>query len=783
MSERTTIGGTVYESIGSSSSSLLLKCNGTARIQWGGKLIDLIKNGKIASADNSTPIFIISNESEIKSEGIYILNSDKFPKLLIYKDGDLYNLNETDLYISANNKQDITVEQKKQALENIGIYYNTYTELESSDIQNGIAYVLENGNLYTIKNGIISDFEATLKTVTVETSKNQEGVINSSFKIVLSILDDEYLILQDKRITVNYPIYVKNSAQIGSEDADETKGYRLYINGDTSYLDVDKINVRDGINIKDYSEITFDDLVLLVNSESLEPHNWYLINNFQNHWKLDVSNSNFNRPILLRALTNSTFYKEGFLFEDRQVIINYDHTFQEQITQTIIGDDGTTTTQDVRARGRITWMVDGNNNKANFDFLDYTNSKEEPLTTLHEYGSNKSIFPQNSHNNTLIVYDLKGTVLKNKIIDDSNTNIVDFQMNDSSGVMCDNYIECRGLIIYPSCKNFYGNTLNKVCKLGIYNDFINNTLKSVYTTSNLENNISFDSVENNAIFSDTQINHLFENVSMNKLINSSINASITNSTFIDVVNCVFNCEFNKVQFKSLTDCTFNSGKLVNIIVYSNITNYTFSDGDNSLLYDVNKFKKVYFKNSILQVICEYEHFFRRGMIMMYSGIEEIPEGWAICDGNSYTFNGITSQTPNLINKFIKAVSSVEDVKEFINPDLNGDNELTLKLEHLPEHKHSHVHDFSGTGSGTFSDSFEALTSYSPEYAITSVTGGTSGYSGDNTSSSRITVSDTVSMDISGTTTEEINTENSDYWTNKAIKIEPNSYSLIFIMKL
>ena len=52
MSERTTIGGTVYEAIGSSSSNLLLKCNGTARIQWGSKLIDLIKNGKIASGDS-----------------------------------------------------------------------------------------------------------------------------------------------------------------------------------------------------------------------------------------------------------------------------------------------------------------------------------------------------------------------------------------------------------------------------------------------------------------------------------------------------------------------------------------------------------------------------------------------------------------------------------------------------------------------------------------------------------------------------------------------------------
>lgn len=57
MSERTTIGGTSYESIGSSSSNLLLKCNGTARIQWGNKLIDLIKDGKLA-VESSKDLFL-----------------------------------------------------------------------------------------------------------------------------------------------------------------------------------------------------------------------------------------------------------------------------------------------------------------------------------------------------------------------------------------------------------------------------------------------------------------------------------------------------------------------------------------------------------------------------------------------------------------------------------------------------------------------------------------------------------------------------------------------------
>ncbi len=92
MIEKTTIGGTTYDSIGSSSSNLLLKCNGNAKIQWGGKLIDLIKNGKLAieNNSNSNQIFIVSNESEIKLDGIYVITEGEIPKLCICKNGQQY---------------------------------------------------------------------------------------------------------------------------------------------------------------------------------------------------------------------------------------------------------------------------------------------------------------------------------------------------------------------------------------------------------------------------------------------------------------------------------------------------------------------------------------------------------------------------------------------------------------------------------------------------------------------------------------------------------------------
>jgi microcystin-dependent protein len=88
----------------------------------------------------------------------------------------------------------------------------------------------------------------------------------------------------------------------------------------------------------------------------------------------------------------------------------------------------------------------------------------------------------------------------------------------------------------------------------------------------------------------------------------------------------------------------------------------------------------------------------RGMIVMHSGITPIPEGWAICDGNEYTYNGITSITPNLIGRFIKATNNKDDIK---NIDNYPDNNLTLTTDYLPKHSHPHLahsHSFSGSTS-------------------------------------------------------------------------------------
>lgn len=175
MNQRTVIGGTVYESVGSNTSNLLLRCNGTARIQWGNKLIDLIKNGKLAT---NTPQFIfkIKDQSEIKSDGIYILETEEVQQIYICINGNHYTISTQDLYISASTKQDVTVDQRKQVLVNMGIYYNTVAELRDANITNGIVYVDELNKWFHIQDGTVSLIQTQVIANSVQELSNQEDL-------------------------------------------------------------------------------------------------------------------------------------------------------------------------------------------------------------------------------------------------------------------------------------------------------------------------------------------------------------------------------------------------------------------------------------------------------------------------------------------------------------------------------------------------------------------------------------------------------------------------------
>jgi len=175
-----------------------------------------------------------------------------------------------------------------------------------------------------------------------------------------------------------------------------------------------------------------------------------------------------------------------------------------------------------------------------------------------------------------------------------------------------------------------------------------------------------------------------------------------------------------------------------------------------------------------------------GTIIMWSGTE-IPEGWAICDGN----NG----TPNLIGKFIKAGTTAGVTGGGGNHTIeNNNNYIKLGVENLPNHTHgiseltttsngSHTHEYSDEytdwASGinnTYDVNYVEATG---ENTLDSIGLKATNYSVNEGDFGRTTESDgSHTHTVPATSTSGTAGANSTPFS-----IEPSYYSLIFIMKL
>lgn len=150
----TTIAGKPSNIIGDQYSQLILR-GSSIRVQWGNRFIDLIKNGKIAIEEQE--IFKTANsEEELNKDGIYKINEE----IYIVISGIKFKLSQENdsSYISISSKQELTEEQKNTVLSNMGLYYETLSDLKNSNSISGIAYVHETNKIYTINNGQIQEY-------------------------------------------------------------------------------------------------------------------------------------------------------------------------------------------------------------------------------------------------------------------------------------------------------------------------------------------------------------------------------------------------------------------------------------------------------------------------------------------------------------------------------------------------------------------------------------------------------------------------------------------------
>lgn len=268
-----TLFGRSFSDIGSTSSDFLIKTRGQIKIQIGNKFIDLIKDGKI----NVNSKFIYESNEIGTKDGIYVIKNNGDIKVSLVVDGQEIELvgNKGTTYVSFLEGQETNSESKYNALKNIGFIYDTLNDITENSLKNGIIYVSSEQKLYTIKDGVVSEFTIDLQNpfkkqfviqkqdkilgslvIKGEGKENSllfnslyiyqnrdESYIDSKGNIHIFINNKEYVsIEQDKTKFYN----IIQSDNIQSEYATHDSGFRLY-NLDQSCLEIDKLIVRQNL--------------------------------------------------------------------------------------------------------------------------------------------------------------------------------------------------------------------------------------------------------------------------------------------------------------------------------------------------------------------------------------------------------------------------------------------------------------------------------------------------------------------------------------------------------
>lgn len=212
LNQKKTQFGKVFSEVGTSDSNLILRTKGDVKIQWGGKFIDLIKDGKINS-NSDFQIKKITSKSDIPSgKGIYITQEQE---VLIGDKNDYVSLNDSN-YISFLNAQNLDSSQIETAQKNIGLVFDDEDTLKDSGISKGIVYLNSTQQPYSWNGEILIPL----------IKETNESKITSFDEIqVNKIISNDILDLDSVSI---------NSCQITSAEISELNVYKLNILNDTS---------------------------------------------------------------------------------------------------------------------------------------------------------------------------------------------------------------------------------------------------------------------------------------------------------------------------------------------------------------------------------------------------------------------------------------------------------------------------------------------------------------------------------------------------------------------
>lgn len=652
--------GRTYSTVGNSDSDFIIKTRGQVKVQWGKKFIDIIKDGKL----NVDVSFIGSVDSynDIGSkDGLYYVKENGSIYLVV--NGNKINiLGDVDgTYVSFASKQDTTDEQKGQASKNLGIRYSSKDEATEYGVTNGIVFLEDANRWYIVEDGvftlypselespykkqlIISKEDNSIGALVISGQGNGNALIFNAGSDTLSIYKDFDNYSVDSSSPIITTVGTTSTAELGldglslskslfcdsieSSSASDSTGFKLYMLDGKSILSVDQLMVRESSDIVD---ITYEELVTLIDSTSLSTATRYRITDFQNEWELTTEEDVIDEdeqavdengdplwqdedetipviavhknthPLIVSAITTSKLASTGTFDDNREWKVEYDPSYNETLSVNRYDESGNfIETVELAAKGRITRLTDEKGNSCNYDF-------KHLRFKITEDGVDKWIYTFRNGEEDLSLTD----TCKNNVLTVNN-----YEIKSETVTVRDN-----------------GNIV---------------TLQGTLSDNN------FGTINSNFNFSGTA----------NKL---NVSRTLENVTFKE------DSTIDEVAIRSLTNVTFNES-FSRITFHSDINDVDFDTTVYALLYDNEKVKDVYYNNNTVSVICIPDiavatSGIPAGTIVMYNGTSGIPAGWAICDG--------TEGTPNLTGNFIKASETAGETGEFIPASSGSSTETPI----------------------------------------------------------------------------------------------------------
>lgn len=761
---KTNMFGKTYNTIGSTDSNFIIKTKGDLKVQWGGKFIDIIKNGKIASSSTNI-LKTASSSDDISDNGIYLIPTEEGNEVWISIDGTKVNLagEVGTTYVSFLAEQkEVTTDQKYTALTNAGFYYETLEEAQQAGIKAGIIFVIGENKLFLAKDGQLSEYitssassgeekntyfdELTIKDLKIYNDGSDMTISSPSLHFKIA---DQLALLLDTQFRSYLSIAMQSGTYIQSNNATSSSGYRLYVKDGKSILEVDSIIWRD-----------MDQTILGSSSQILDDAVIY--STVGNVVKSAYENGE-NVVFALKYPNKFTDGGKAYILVSLNIQIELDYS-QDDSGVTISASIGDlTTSQDIRIS--VSYIADDIEGEAEI------------------------VIPAGNSYSTFQLPGVENIELGDYVVIAGPDNVNSSVVQGKRELVEINIISAEQQEITVSV----GESIKPLILANCINSPI--YLSTTQLIRILQNTIDILDRSKTIVDEDT----------LEEKPDDTIHTRIG--------------AVNEEDFDSLKECPEEQEE-VGVGIYSD--NFI---GLNSKLYDVIFKKRCNFPrydenieipedfsdqkyNAIVPNINWIKELLKlavpSGTIAMFNGKSELPEGWAICDG--------TNGTPNLVGKFIKAVASADEVGDN-DSILDENNELILSQDYLPKHSHphkAHTHSLSGDLSGTtgssgdlsvsleYSDYNWGIESVSKTFVtsvtgegITTETGTVDGVSNIKTQGGTATGGShthSISLETDGegslsSTTSEEQTLSDSEWPNKPLKIEPRSYSLVFIMKL